>query len=450
MKRKLVGGLLVSFFVLFVLVIISLFVDFGNIASGIYTLFFLELFFFTWLYTRKISGKLFFRHFVGFVLLSFFLLLLAVIVSFFAPDAIPAFIYYLFAIDIIILIGLYLRKIIKKEITYVDKIGYAVSILIPLIILGYVVYMNWLPFGFEKTYVLDVGSKGDTLVTKQIYLEKSDALGEAIQEENRTYRTLEGSTNIVFKPKAVLKDAIVDIEIIGDDVYIVPPIEFDYSKYDWNLSIDFSKGIPDFLEGNAEFDEERKCVYFDGQSSLSYPGTHDQFEEGPFAVYVEWTPENDKGNFQQIIGHYNWELFQRPSYVMFRVGRMSDITGPAYSTIYPITSNFFNKKHSALSVYNPSQKGYMQLFVDNNFVGIENIKNETIWRDYNEFKPLSFGKSSHGSATHFIGCINKAMFRYGNPIPVIKKYSFYTSDETLEIPVVGFGEIDLIKIKVKR
>ncbi len=449
MNRKFVRGLLISFFVLFLLIILSLFVNFGKIAAVVYSLFFIELFFFTWLYSRKITAKLFFRHFIGFLITSFFFLLLAVILSLFT-EVIPVFIYYLFAIDALVLIVLYTRKKLKKQTTNLDKIGYAVSILIPLIIIGYVVYMNFLPFGFEKTYVLDVGAIGDTTITKQIYLEKTDTLSEPIQEGEQKFRTLKGFANLMFKPRIALKDAIIDIEVIGDNVFIIPPkIEFDSSKYKWNLPIDFSKGIPDLLEGDAEFIDG--CVYFDGQSSLSYPNSHNEFEEGPFAVYVEWTPENNKENFQQIVGHYNWELLQEKNRVRFSVGRMNNKDGEFYPINYPIDSDFFNNKHSVLAIYNPSKNGYIEFFVDNKFIERKYIGNDIIWKDYNENKPLTFGKSLHGIAKYYIGCIHKTMFNYEN-INLLNKTisSFYPSGDTLEIPVVGYGKIDSIEIKVKR
>src|SRR3989344_6257249 len=40
---------------------------------------------------------------------------------------------------------------------------------IPLLILGYVLYFNFLPFGFEKTYIIDVGVIGDTTTSNEFY-----------------------------------------------------------------------------------------------------------------------------------------------------------------------------------------------------------------------------------------------------------------------------------------
>ena len=69
---------------------------------------------------------------------------------------------------------------------------------------------------------------------------------------------------------------------------------------------------------------------------------------------------------------------------------------------------------------------------------------------------MTFGKSDHGVAKHYVGCIHKAMFGYDDAINTfvknsfVKIASFYTSDETLEISVVGSGKIDHVEVNVKR
>ncbi len=461
MNRKLVGGLLIVFFILFIAVIINLFVKLPG-DYIIYSLFIIELFYLTWVATRKISISSPFRKLIGTSIILFFPLLILTVLSLILDlSFIEKIIYLVFGIDFLFLFVLFIRKSIRnvkskragkeveKEKLLERIVKYVVVYGIPLAIIGYVVYMNWLPFGFEKTYVLDVGAKGDTTTTNELYLERNDALSESIQEGEQTFRTLEGSTNLMFKPKVVLKNAKVEVEVVGDNVFVVPPkIDFDPLKYEWNLSIDFSKGIPDFLEGNVEL--INNCAYFDGQSSLSYPNTYDQFEKGPFTIYAEWTPENDKDNFQQIMGHFNWELLQNSNSVKFQIGRMNDNTGPTYAISNSIDLDFLNNKHSVLAIYKPLENGYIDLFIDDSFAGREYIKNDAIWQDYNKDKSLSFGKSDHGVATHYVGCIHKTMFSYYNIDPFVKKTSFYTGDETLEIPIVGYGKIDSIEIKIKR
>jgi hypothetical protein len=216
-----------------------------------------------------------------------------------------------------------------------------------------------------------------------------------------------------------------------EGVSIIPPvIDFDPDSVAWDYAWDFTDADNPYathassspadalqatgyqlpaLTGNAfPFDG---CMYFDGKSRLELPNSADQFEEGPFTVYVEWKPENSTDNFQQIVGHYNWELLQNKESVSFQVGRMDDAQGLFYSVFYPITdpATFFNTKHSALAVYSPSDtNGYIDLFVDNNFVGRSYFATSTIWTNYNGTKNLTFGMSEHGAANYFSGCLRSA------------------------------------------
>ena len=57
---------------------------------------------------------------------------------------------------------------IKDPIFWARFLGYA----IPLAFLLYVLYINFLPFGYNKTFVINVGSANDTKVG-EFYLEPS-------------------------------------------------------------------------------------------------------------------------------------------------------------------------------------------------------------------------------------------------------------------------------------
>ena len=100
--------------------------------------------------------------------------------------------------------------------------------------------MNWLPFGYEKTYTLDIGSDSAIDKGNRLYIVKNNALSDPITENGETFRYLNGTTELVFNPKAVLKDALVNISVTGENVFVGGPIDFDYNDYDWDLFIDFS------------------------------------------------------------------------------------------------------------------------------------------------------------------------------------------------------------------
>jgi hypothetical protein len=163
------------------------------------------------------------------------------------------------------------------------------------------------------------------------------------------------------------------------------------------------------LVGNAfRFDN---YLYFDGKSKMELPGTENMFESGPFTVYAEWTPEDPTQDFQEIIGHFNWELLQDKEDVKFQVGRMDNASGTVAEITYPIDSSFFNQRHSALASYVPASSsnpnGYIELYIDGNFVDRYSIGTSTIWADYNDYNNLTMGMAAHGAARNYTGKIEK-------------------------------------------
>lgn len=340
------------------------------------------------------------------------------------------------------------KRFARKKISFgfLKKINIAtvIAYLIPLLILGYVIYLNWLPFGYEKTYILDVGAKGDIDSSKELYLVKNKDLSPIYVEDNKTFRYLTGTAELVFNPKVVLRNATIDVSVTGENVFVGSSIDFD--KNDWDMFIDFSNGIPEYLTGDAVYNGE--CAYINWTSRLVFPRTENRFESGPFTVYAEWVPENKEDNFQEIVGHYNWELLQEKNQVRFLVGRMNNATGPFYSVSYNVDSSFFNKKHSALAIYNPGENGYIELFVDNNFAERKYIGNDVIWNDYGDNFPLSFGKSEHGAGSYYIGCLYSFGFK--------DSISSYFSNNNFKInknkltKIFGDGKLDLVKVNLEK
>jgi len=102
-----------------------------------------------------------------------------------------------------------------------------IPIIIPLIILGYVLYMNFLPFGYEKTFVIDVGSEDSIDSSKEVYLVKNSALSEVIEENGEKFRYLNGTVELVINPKVNLDDK-TKIEI-SSNIYSKKKV---YLKYD--------------------------------------------------------------------------------------------------------------------------------------------------------------------------------------------------------------------------
>ncbi len=214
-------------------------------------------------------------------------------------------------------------------------------------------------------------------------------------------------------------------------------------------SLNFHTGKPQFIQTKDD------SIYLDGNTRLVMPNTADQFEDGPFTVYAEWTPEKDE-NGQQIIGHYNWEIWQNEKSVSFNVGRMSTSTGPFYKITHKINENFFDKPHTLLATYNPisasTTNGYIELFIDSIFAGREYFADETIWQDYST-RSLSLGNTSHNSSKNskFQGKINKIKINFIN-IKTRKSdiINILKNEDIINFSIYGTGKFNFIKIKIKK
>jgi len=138
--------------------------------------------------------------------------------------------------------------------------------------------------------------------------------------EGTTYRELNGMATAVFKPNVVLKNAQITVSVQGNGVSIIPPyLDFDPNGVQWDKSWDFTKGVPkDLKNDNNKAFYFDGATYFDGTARLELASSSNMFESGPFTVYAEWMPANDASSSQQIVGHYNWELWQNKDSVYFK------------------------------------------------------------------------------------------------------------------------------------
>lgn len=99
---------------------------------------------------------------------------------------------------------------IKKKIAYI----------IPLVILLYVLYMNFLPFGFSKTFVLDVGKED----SDDIYLIDNQFLGPPEMYDGKYFRRINGTVEVVLDTHLTKKNnkkIIINVELESDnDVFL--------------------------------------------------------------------------------------------------------------------------------------------------------------------------------------------------------------------------------------
>lgn len=330
------------------------------------------------------------------------------------------------------------------------------AFVIPLFILGYVLYINYLPFGYEKSYELTLDEKGlITPSSNDIYVVDNNGKRLLSLPEG-----INGQINVIIEPKVALKNASVDVKIEGESVFIGMPLALNLPGIGWDYSWDFTQRIPEGFEGAAEYKEDGQCTYFDSadRQTLFLPNSENLFESDPMSIYARWKPSEQSkilGDRQQIIGHYNWEIYQGKDSVRFQIGRMNDKEGSFYSVSYPITVDFFDNEHELLAVYSPEQaegKGHIELWVDGEFAGRTSIADDVIFEDYNADRPLNLGWSSHNYRTqpYFDGCIYETGILNSAIEENIKTGTLYFDNSEIKIPIKGYGSITSIKLDVRQ
>jgi hypothetical protein len=364
----------------------------------------------------------------------------------------------------------FFKKFKKEEVVLEGKVGEEIkthpklvkvliffAFAIPLAFLLYAFYINYLPFGYSQNYELTIDNEGIiSPISNEVYITNSNGKRLLSLPEG-----VNGQINVVVDSKIVIKDALVNISVNGDEeVYLGSSLKMNLSEINWNYEWRFSEGVPEELEGTAEYNEELECTYFDAvkEQTLSLPNSEDNFESGPMSIYIKWKPsETSKvlGNYQRLVGHYNWEIYQGAEDIKFQIGRMNNKTGSFYKINYPIDENWFETEHELLAVYGPDllgNKGYIELFVDEQFEGRIGLGENVIYPDYNNNKNLGFGWSPHsyGKNPSFDGCIYDV--KIVDEKIEEEKYSdsFDFDSFPLIIPILGNGNLSSIKIGISQ
>jgi hypothetical protein len=257
-----------------------------------------------------------------------------------------------------------------------------------------------------------------------------------------------------------IKEFVYDFDLTERSIFVSLD---DYSKDKFKnalLNNDFSV-LKDYLVFDSvkslKSKEEDKsyCAYFDGSTRYVLAGTRDEFKKGPFSIYVDFVPFKDLNN-QQIIGHFDWDIYQQNDKITFQIGRMNNNKGAFHSISYSIDDDFFNKSHSLVAIYNPFNNktifdGYIELFVDSNFAGRTYFKNDVLWSGYSK-QDLSLGHTAHSSGKHpkFEGLICDVKFVYDEIISEHKNYRYSTSGKEFPISITGNGSLDKLVINKKK
>ncbi len=321
--------------------------------------------------------------------------------------------------------------------------------IIPILILLWILYLNYLPFGYSYKKVLDVGRNDHR--SDIVFLEGG---GEKQKHNGETFRFIDNIAYIVYKPKVILKNPTLNLTLDGDNLYFheKPDIDFKWDKkWDNQNILDNFYGVVMNDKAKEKDSFKRDCLYLDGKRRYVLSGSVDEYNKGPFAIYLEWIPEKGE-RAQQILGKYNWEIFQNEENITFQIGK-TEPEGSFFSLSYNIDSSFFNEKHSLLAIYNPGENGYIEMFVDDIFVGREYIGEEIISPTYGERK-LTLGWSAHGDGKYpmFQGSICNLNFAYKeleskktNKLKINIK-----NKQNIKIPIIGEGNLKKVIFEVKQ
>lgn len=324
------------------------------------------------------------------------------------------------------------------------KFPFPLTLLAIVIVFGAILaifYANRLPFGLNARFEIIFGSNDDTLGNFRLL--PSGTWGKReVESTGKTFREINGSGQVVLQPKYVLNKSTITVSVEGENVALYPKtISFNKNLItSWQYNWDLTTQVPSELRGGAfVFDG---CTYFDGKSILSYDKSKELFETGPFSIYVEWMP-TEILDYQQIVGHFNWEIFQSKNSVIFQLGKMKDTSSTFFSIRAPIDQTFFNKKHTLLVQYVPdNDNGYIEMFIDQKFIERKNIKASKIDTEYGD-NNLTLGWSSHNyqQNPHFKGCVYHLAYAQEAVIKPVKELTYTSNEADATLNLVGLGKV---------
>ncbi len=144
-------------------------------------------------------------------------------------------------------------------------------LLLPLLVLGYVLWFNFLPFGFEYSYFLEVGSKGDMSRFSELHIvNENDVLGSALIENGKSYREFQREGQF--------------------DLIVNTPVKYGYV----NLSVWYDSNSSIFVNGEKLYDsawDDYSEVYFiDGKHIYVEKSLHEDLSnlslEGNISEFI--------------------------------------------------------------------------------------------------------------------------------------------------------------------
>ncbi|MDP2947290.1 MAG: hypothetical protein Q8N88_04180, partial [Nanoarchaeota archaeon] len=127
---------------------------------------------------------------------------------------------------------------------------------LPILIIASFFYVNYYPFGYEKTFIVSISPEGKIIADKRISFE--DINGKRLRNITNLYS--QKPITLVVNP-GINRYISANVEITGENVFFMENKTPECKNcYLWN----FSEQIPNELNGTAEHNPEKKCTYFNG------------------------------------------------------------------------------------------------------------------------------------------------------------------------------------------
>jgi hypothetical protein len=285
-----------------------------------------------------------------------------------------------------------------------------VAYAIPLCALLLLLYIEYRPFGYSTTYILDVGSDADTDIRADIYLVPTTDLSERkIDAEGTTYRELNGIVDIKFQNPYTINPDALDIGIDGSDVqrlYSTALPNFSSTPWKQNIDLRLADTARTAVTGNAIFFDGG--MYFDGDAWLETD--HTQLSPSqPMSVYVVWKPIDSDTDKQFLIGTEYWGVYQSANEIFVALGPQSGTSDTALRITAPIQETFFNETHTLLMRYIPPDSdldthGMIEVYLDTQLIERRIIQAESgMMLPSSRVVSMGWSPRSYGTISTFKG-----------------------------------------------
>ena len=178
---------------------------------------------------------------------------------------------YMFIFGLTIVLGILGLHFLKPDL----KIPHFTYTLIPILILGHIIWFNTLPLGFEGSWELDVGSLEDDDKSADLYIiDKNNVLSPRASYGEETWREFvkDGAFEIGFNTPIYLENKTVEISMeyeTSSPIYVNGELFYDPA---WGSSVNLGGVDNAYIYGTDDFDIEKNFTSVSVDKFLNMTG----------------------------------------------------------------------------------------------------------------------------------------------------------------------------------